>query len=129
LTTRYTETHEWVRGVKAESQTFRLGISPYAQGKLGDVAYVDLPEVSDEVIEQGSDICAIESTKACGEILMPVDGTITQVNELLADQPELVNTDPENQGWLFQFQTNHAEDLDQLMDSHKYQQFIEELDD
>jgi glycine cleavage system H protein len=126
----YTESHEWIRKVNSNSPSFKIGITHYAQEKLGDVAYVDLPIVDHEtVINKGEEVCAIESTKACGDIAMPMDGKINKVNFKLADSPNLINSDPEGEGWLFQIETiNGSCHLDELMTKQDYQLFLKDLD-
>ena len=95
----YTAEHEWIRPLGDAS--YRIGITDYAQDQLGDIVYVDLPDVSDEV-ESGSVVAEVESTKSVGEVYAPMAGVITAVNDDVVDTPELVNQDPYGGGWLIE---------------------------
>ena len=97
MTVKYTREHEWIR---IEGDTATVGITFYAQEQLGDVVFVELPE-SDTSADQGAEVAVVESVKAASDIYAPVTGTITESNEELSERPELVNEDPENDGWFF----------------------------
>ena len=114
---KYVETHEWVR--EDIDGTVIVGITDYAQGALGDVVYVELPEADSEV-EMGDEVAVVESVKAASDIYAPLSGTITEVNESLEGNPELVNTDPYRDGWFFRLKLRDVEELSSLMDSESY---------
>ena len=119
---KYVETHEWVR--KEGDGTVIVGITDYAQGALGDVVYVELPEVDSEV-EMGDEVAVVESVKAASDIYAPLSGTITEVNESLEGNPELVNTDPYRDGWFFRLKLRDVEELSSLMDSESYSELCD----
>ncbi|MBR3067348.1 MAG: glycine cleavage system protein GcvH [Prevotella sp.] len=114
----YSESHEYVKVVGDEAY---IGITDYAQNALGNVVYVDLPEVDDEV-EAGEEFGAVESVKAASDIIAPVSGTIVEVNEALDDQPELLNQDA-YENWIIKVQLSDKAELDKLMDAQAYEQF------
>ena len=114
---KYVETHEWVR--EDGDGTVTVGITDYAQGALGDVVYVELPEVDSEV-EMGDEVAVVESVKAASDIYAPLSGTITEVNESLEGNPELVNTYTYRDGWFFRLKLRDVEELSSLMDSESY---------
>lgn len=120
---RYTENHEWVR-LDADGLV-SVGISDYAQEALGDVVYVDLPDVG-RVVEAGETIAEVESTKSVNDVYAPVAGVIASVNEPLIDAPELVNTDPFGAAWFVSITPAGGESLDALMDAAAYRAFTEE---
>ena len=122
---KYVETHEWVR--EDGDGTFVVGITDYAQGALGDVVYVELPEVDSEV-EMGDEVAVVESVKAASDIYAPLSGTITEVNESLEGNPELVNTDPYRDGWFFRLKLRDVEELSSLMDSESYSELCDNED-
>jgi glycine cleavage system H protein len=114
---KYTAEHEWV---KAGDGPVRVGITDFAQDALGDIVYVQLPEVGSKV--RAGDACGeLESTKSVSDLFAPVNGTVTAVNESLADQPDLVNTDPYGEGWLLDIDVEDAEEVEALMDAETYQ--------
>ena len=113
---QYTKEHEWVL---ASGNTFRMGITDYAQGALGDIVYVQLPTIG-QSIKAGAVCGEVESTKSVSEIYAPVDGKILQVNELLNSQPELINGDPFGQGWLFEVAAPNAAVFENLLSSEAY---------
>ena len=119
---KYVETHEWVR--EDGGGTVIVGITDYAQGALGDVVYVELPEVDSEV-EMGDELAVVESVKAASDIYAPLSGTITEVNESLEGNPELVNTDPYRDGWFFRLKLRDVEELSSLMDSESYSELCD----
>ena len=119
---KYTAEHEWV---KAGESPARVGITDFAQDALGDIVYVQLPEIGTAV--RAGDPCGeLESTKSVSDLYAPVNGTITAVNEALADQPDLVNTDPYGEGWLLDIQVEDEEEVDALMDADTYQGQLEQ---
>ena len=122
---KYVETHEWVR--KDGDGTVIVGITDYAQGALGDVVYVELPEVDSEV-EMGDEVAVVESVKAASDIYAPLSGRITEVNESLEGNPELVNTDPYRDGWFFRLKLRDVEELSSLMDSESYSELCDNED-
>jgi glycine cleavage system H protein len=118
---RYTPEHEWVR---VDDTTARVGITDYAQDALGDVVYVDLPQVGASVAAMAS-CCEIESTKSVSEIFSPVSGTVAEVNADLSDTPQMINEDPYGKGWIFTVEMSDPSELDSLMDAAAYQDFLE----
>ena len=117
----YSESHEYVR---EEGEYGYVGITDYAQHALGNVVYVDMPEVDDEV-EAGSEFGAVESVKAASDLISPVSGTVVEVNEALEDKPELVNEDA-FANWIIKVEMSDKEELDQLMDAAAYEEFCKE---
>ena len=121
---KFTEEHEWLR--LEDDGTVTIGITDYAQEQLGDIVYVELPNVGD-ILTMGSEAAVIESVKAAGEIKAAVGGEVLAVNTSLEDKPEAVNFDPTNTGWFFRLAPDDAGELDQYMDEDTYQEFIKEL--
>lgn len=122
--TKYTQEHEWLRVEDDGSVT--LGITDYAQEQLGDIVFVELPEVGSH-LDGDSNLVVIESVKAVGEVKLAVGGTVLAINERLADAPELVNSAPLAAGWLLRVQLDDASLLAGLMDGNAYQAYIAEL--
>ncbi len=122
--TYYTREHEWVR---IEDGVAVCGITDYAQTQLGDVVYVELPEVGARVARDG-EAAVVESTKAASDVYAPLTGTIVAVNERLDESPDLVNESAEDAGWFFRMEVDDEGELDELMDEEGYQAFVEELD-
>ena len=114
----YSESHEYV---KVEGKFGYIGITDYAQNALGNVVYVDMPEVDDEV-EAGEEFGAVESVKAASDLISPVSGTVVEVNEALEDEPELVNQDA-YANWIIKVQLSDKSELDNLMDAQAYEAF------
>ncbi len=114
----YSESHEYVR---VEGNTGFIGITDYAQNALGNVVYVDMPDVDDE-ITAGEDFGAVESVKAASDLLSPVSGTVLEVNEALEDQPELINQDA-FENWIIKVELSDTGELNQLMDAKAYEAF------
>ncbi len=114
---RYASTHEWVR--VDDDGVCTIGITEYAQQALGDMVFVDLPEV-DSAVEAEQACCVVESVKAASDVYAPIAGEIIAVNELLIEQPELVNEQPYEDGWLFKIQAEDADDVDRLMSAGEY---------
>jgi glycine cleavage system H protein len=119
---RYTQEHEWVR---VDGTIARVGITDYAQDALGDVVYVDLPQVGATVAAMAS-CCEVESTKSVSEIFSPVSGSVAEVNSDLTDAPQMINEDPYGKGWIFAVEMAEAAELDGLMDAAAYQAFLGE---
>ncbi len=117
---RYTEEHEWM---KVEGDQCTLGITDYAQGELGEVVYVDLPEVGDS-FDAGEEIGAIDSSKTSADIYTPVAGEVVAVNAALEEAPELVNDSPHDKGWLVQLKMASSDGLEELMSAEKYQELV-----
>jgi glycine cleavage system H protein len=120
---RYTKEHEWVRD--EGSGRLRVGITDYAQDALGDVVYVDLPEVGTSVTA-GQPFSEVESTKSVSDVYSPVTGTVLERNPLLEDRPELVNQAAYGEGWLVVLEAAEAGELDRLMDATAYRGFVQE---
>ena len=116
----YSESHEYVR---VEGEYGYVGISDYAQHALGNIVYVDMPEVDDEVVA-GEDFGAVESVKAASDLISPVSGTVVEVNEALEDAPELLNQDAFG-NWIIKVQLSDKAELDNLMDAAAYEKFCE----
>ena len=114
----YSESHEYV---KVDGDYGFIGISDYAQHALGNVVYVDMPDVDDEV-EAGEDFGAVESVKAASDLIAPVSGTVVEVNEALEDQPELINQDP-YENWIIKVELSDKAELDNLMGAKAYEEF------
>ena len=121
---KFTEEHEWLR--LDEDGNVTLGISDFAQEQLGDVVYVELPVVN-QTIHTGQDISVIESVKAAGDIKAPLDGKVIEINELLVDEPEIVNSDPMGDGWFIRIKPDNADDMEKYMDEEAYLEFVKDL--
>ncbi len=119
---RYHKEHTWV---KATGRKVTVGITDYAQDSLGDIVYIDLPEV-DADVEANSEIGEIESTKATSSIISPVTGRVAEVNDDLSESPEIINDDPYGKGWIAVIEIDDVSELEDLMDSAEYSKFVEE---
>ena len=117
---KFTQDHEWIEVIDGIGT---VGITDHAQSELGDIVFVELPEVGSE-ISTGDEAAVIESVKAAGEVKSPVSGEIVEVNEALVDTPAGVNEDPEGNGWVYKIRLNDEGELDDLMDEDAYQDFI-----
>lgn len=113
---RYTAEHEWVRGT---SGTVRVGITDYAQQALGDVVYVSLPELG-STVAKGTAIGEVESTKSVSDIFAPLSGTVAARNENLDERPELINSDPYGEGWMFEIEVSDESEMGDLLDAGAY---------
>ena len=120
---RFTTEHEWVR---VEGDIAVIGITDYAQSQLGDVVYVELPEIGRHV-EKGKEAAVVESVKAASEVYAPVSGAVAEVNEALAADPAKVNAHPMGEGWFLKLRLADPKELDSLMDEDAYRRFVEGL--
>jgi len=118
----YTKNHEWAR---QEGNNAIIGLGDYAQDKLGEIVFVELPDVGAEV-EAGKGAAVIESVKAVADLYAPLDGTVLEVNEDLLDQPEIINADPYGAGWVFKIEIKDESQIDLLMDEKAYEKFVVE---
>lgn len=118
---RYAKSHEYVH---VEGGTGTIGITDYAQKELGDVVFVELPQVGSQ-LEQNEELGSIESVKAVSELFAPVSGEVIEVNEKLRDNPELVNSDPYGDGWMVRVKLSDATELDVLMGAEEYDEYVE----
>ncbi|HEX8152592.1 MAG TPA: glycine cleavage system protein GcvH [Thermoanaerobaculia bacterium] len=118
---RYAKSHEYVH---VDAGVGTIGITEYAQKELGDVVFVELPQVGTQ-LEQGDELGSIESVKAVSELFSPVSGEVVEINEALADKPELVNTDPYGDGWMIKIKLTTPEEADELMNAEEYEEFVE----
>ena len=123
MSIKYSEDHEWVES-KGDDLVV-IGITDFAQEQLGDLVYVELPEVGDECT-RGENISVIESVKAASDLVAPVSGSIIEVNSRLEDEPELVTEDSMGEGWFIKVKLSNPEELDDLMDEEAYNSFIED---
>ena len=121
---RYTSEHEWLR--QEEDGTVTVGITDHAQGALGDLVYVELPEVGQDV-ESGGEMAVVESVKAASDVYAPISGEVVAINEDLSDDPEKINADPYGDGWIVRLQPSG--DDDETMSPDEYQSFLDELED
>jgi glycine cleavage system H protein len=119
---RYTKSHEWLR--VEDDGLITVGISDHAQELLGDLVFVELPEQGTEFVA-GDECCVVESVKAASDVYMPVSGEVVEVNEALADEPEIINDSPYDNGWLFRIKAS-ADEMDELLDADAYQAEIDE---
>jgi len=117
----YSREHEWVR---VDGDVAVVGITEFAQEELGEVVFVELPEVG-QVFNTGDELGTIESVKAVAEVYTPVAGEVVEVNDAVVDDPELLNDDPHTEGWLVRIRFSSASDLKELMSSEKYEEYVE----
>lgn len=118
----YTENHEWAL---IDDDVATVGITDYAQGELGDIVFVEFPNVGDEVSK--SDFCAsLEAVKTVAEVFAPVSGEIVEINTILEDEPQLINSDPYEDGWIFKIKISNPEEQSQLLPADQYQALIDE---
>ena len=120
MITKYSEDHEWIF---VDDDIGTVGITNHAQSQLGDIVFVELPEVS-STVEAGSDAGVIESVKAASDLFTPVSGEVIEVNEALDAEPALANSDPTGRGWFFKIKLSNAEELNSLMDEASYNELI-----
>ncbi len=121
---KYSEDHEWVT---VEGDVATVGITDYAQNQLGDIVYVETPEIG-SVVTQGDDAGVVESVKAASDIVTPVSGEVVEVNEDLESAPGSVNTDPTGEGWMYKIKLSEPDEIDGLMDANEYKAHCESLD-
>ena len=119
----FTDEHEWI---DLEGDLATVGITDYAQGQLGDIVFVELPEVG-TVIEKGKDAAVVESVKAASDVYAPISGEVMEANSALEDDPALVNTSPEEDGWFFKMTVADKAELEGLMDAKAYKAFCDGL--
>lgn len=122
----YRETHEWVRN--EGDGTVTVGITDYAQDSLGDIVYVELPELGDE-LDLGQDAGVVESVKAASDVFAPLTGTVIAINEALEDTPEIINASPYGDGWFYRLRLADPAELDDLLDAQAYLEVVEEEQD
>lgn len=119
---RYTKEHEWVR---VDGDTAVIGITDYAQGELGDVVFVELPETGD-VVKQDDAFGTIEAVKAVSELFSPIDGTVEDINGLIEEDAGVVNRDPYGDGWMIKVKVGDASQLDSLLNADQYKEMVED---
>ena len=122
MKTYYTDEHEWI---DVEGEIATVGITDHAQEQLGDIVFVELPAVDAE-LDKGGDAAVVESVKAASDVYAPVSGTVTEVNDALEEDPSLVNSSAEEDGWFFKLELSDKSELDDLMDEEAYKAFIAE---
>jgi len=122
----YRETHEWVRN--EGDGTVTVGITDYAQDSLGDIVYVELPAIGDE-LDTGQEAGVVESVKAASDVYAPVAGTVVAVNEALEESPELINASPYGDGWFYRLRVANADELEELLDADGYLAAVEEQEE
>jgi glycine cleavage system H protein len=119
----FTSEHEWLR--REDNGNVTIGITDHAQAALGDLVYVELPEVGLEV-EGGGDLAVVESVKAASDVYAPIDGTVVEINEDLANDPEIINADPYGDGWIVRLQPNDDLDEEALLTPEAYQELLDQ---
>lgn len=119
---KYTKSHEWIRINDDGSVT--VGITDHAQDLMGDMVYIELPEVGDD-LETGKECAVVESVKAASDIYAPIGGEIVEVNESITDSPEIINQEPYEGGWMFRLQLGESQDLESLLDAKAYEDIID----
>lgn len=120
MTRYFTDEHEWI---EVEGNSATVGITDYAQSQLGDIVFVETPD-GGKKLSKGGDAAVVESVKAASDVYAPVSGTVTEGNPALADDPALVNSDPEGEGWFFKLTLDDPAELDGLMDADAYKAFV-----
>ncbi|MBO1256472.1 glycine cleavage system protein GcvH [Alteromonas sp. 5E99-2] len=120
---RYAESHEWVR--PEGDNVYTVGISDHAQALLGDMVFIDLPDVGD-TIDLGDDVAVAESVKAASDVYAPITGEVIEINENLEDSPELVNNDAYGDGWFFKVKVEDASEFENLLDAEGYEETLED---
>ena len=123
MSTYYTEDHEWI---SVDGETGTVGISAYASKQLGDVVFVELPDIGAS-FDKGDEAAVVESVKAASEVYTPIGGEVTEVNSTLEDAPETVNLSPDGDGWFFKIKIADADELSSLMDEAKYKAYCDGL--
>jgi glycine cleavage system H protein len=120
---KYTESHEWARLEEDSNGIVTIGITDHAQALLGDVVYIELPEIDSE-IHMDDEIGVVESVKAASDIFSPVTGTVVEINDMLGTSPQLINSDPYGAGWLFRVEIDDEDELNELLDSKAYEKQV-----
>lgn len=123
-TLKYTEEHEWIVEVNG---LYILGITEYAVEELGEITFVELPEIG-KYLERGEDAAVIESVKAAGDVYAPVSGTVAEVNDVLEMEPDLINRDPYGKGWILKLKDINVEEYDDLMDARSYRGYLKTVE-
>ncbi len=123
MTRYYTQDHEWI---EVDGDTATVGITDYAQSQLGDIVFAEVPAVG-SILKKGGDAAVVESVKAASDVYAPVSGSVIEGNDALGDDPALVNSDPEGDGWFFKLTLSDTNELDSLMDKIAYAAFIDKL--
>lgn len=123
MTTYFTKDHEWIR---IDGDLATVGITDYAQSQLGDVVYVELPEIG-KALAKGDEAAVVESVKAASEVFAPVSGSVSEVNSALAEEPGKINESPEGDGWFLKLKLTASDELAELMDEEAYKAFVETL--
>lgn len=123
MTRFYTQDHEWI---EVDGDTATVGITDYAQGQLGDIVFAEVPAVG-SMLKKGGNAAVVESVKAASDVYAPVSGSVIESNDALGDDPALVNSDPEGDGWFFKLTLSDTSELDSLMDKVAYAAFIDKL--
>jgi glycine cleavage system H protein len=123
MATRYTRDHEWIR---LEGGVAVMGITPYAQEQLGDIVFVDLPEVGKK-LEKGGEAAVVESVKAASEVFAPISGEVVEVNAALADEPGKVNESADGDGWFLKLKPSNPAEIEGLMDEAAYEAYLETI--
>ena len=123
MTRYFTDEHEWI---EVDGDTATVGITEYAQHQLGDIVFVEVPEAG-RVLRQGDEAAVVESVKAASDVYAPVAGTVTEGNRAVVDEPSLVNTDPEGEGWFFKLTLSDTHELGDLMNAQQYKAYCETL--
>ncbi len=119
---KYSKDHEWVF---IENNIATVGITDHAQESLGDIVFVELPEIGKDVLS-GNEVSVIESVKAASDIFTPIDGKIIEINNRLNDDASIINKDPENEGWIFKIEISNSKNLDDLMSLEQYNEFLKQ---
>jgi len=119
----FTKEHEWIR---VEGDTATIGISNHAQEQLGDIVFAEVPEAGRRV-SKGQEAAVVESVKAASDVYAPVSGEVIEGNQAVADDPSLINSDPEGQGWFFKLKLDNQQELDGLMDENAYREWVKTL--
>ena len=119
----FTEDHEWI---DVDGDVGTVGISEYAQSQLGDIVFVEVP-IEGKTLTKGDEAAVVESVKAASDVYSPASGAVMEANDALADQPDLVNTDPEGEGWFYKLTLSDPDELSELMDETAYEAFVKKL--
>ncbi len=122
MTVYYTREHEWIR---VEGDQATVGITDFAQGQLGDVVFVEVPEAG-RAVTRGQEAAVVESVKAASDVYAPVSGTVSEGNQAVVDEPSLVNSDPEGEGWFFRLTLSDNHELSELMSAEQYKAYCDE---